>query len=193
MSVYFIADAHFGHKNIANFRTLDSNGGRVEIVDPVSRARTVIPDADANTRLIVECWQSTVRKSTAFHRSDIVFCLGDIAFNEDALRLVHSLNGRKILVGGNHDYACPFASEVYWKQHGVLRYKGFWLTHCPIHPDELRGKPNAHGHTHYQNIKDDPRYFNICVENLLTNFGKPMISLEELRGWRDEYVSPLHA
>lgn len=192
MSIHFIADAHFGHRNIANFRPLSNSGGRLEIVDPQTRAKTVIPDADANTHLIATHWMNTVRKAVAFHRSDIVFCLGDIAFNEDALRLVHSLPGRKILIGGNHDHACPFASEVYWQQHGMLRYKGFWLTHCPVHPEELRGKPNAHGHVHDKSIAD-PRYFNLSVESLLAKFGKPMISLEELRGWRDEYVSPLHA
>jgi calcineurin-like phosphoesterase family protein len=193
MSVYFISDPHFGHSNIADFRPLDYGPDcDLVITDPLTRTRTVIPNADANTRLIVDYWQRTVKKSTSFHKQDIVFCLGDVAFNEDALRLVHSLNGRKILIGGNHDYACPFASEVYWQQHGMLRYKGFWLTHCPIHPAELRGKPNAHGHVHEHTLAD-PRYFNLCVESLLKKFGKPMISLDELRNWRDEYVSPLHA
>ena len=48
---------------------------------------------------------------------------------------------------------------------GMLRYKHAWLTHSPIHTDELRGKINIHGHTHFHCI-DDTRYENVCMENI---------------------------
>ena len=41
-------------------------------------------------------------------------------------------------------------------------------SHIPIHPLELhRFKLNVHGHMH-QNVLDDPRYLNVCMER--TNF-----------------------
>lgn len=47
--------------------------------------------------------------------------------------------------------------------HSLVRYKGVWLSHAPLHPDELRGKYCCHGHTHNHCI-DDPRYYNVCVD-----------------------------
>ena len=48
---------------------------------------------------------------------------------------------------------------------GGFSYKGVWLTHIPIHPDELRGRPNIHGHTH-NHIINDNRYLNVCMEQI---------------------------
>ena len=65
-----------------------------------------------------------------------------------------------------------FFDEVY----GFHKYKEFWLSHCPIHPQELRGKYNIHGHVHHNNIPDK-NYFNVCIEALN---GLP-IKLDEIR------------
>lgn len=46
----------------------------------------------------------------------------------------------------------------------MVKYKNLWLTHAPIHPDELRGKKNVHGHCH-GHILNDKRYINVCVEH----------------------------
>lgn len=174
MSCWFISDAHFGHENIANFAD-----------------RPIVSEAD-NVRWITECWTSVVSKKTAGDRSDIVFCLGDMAFNERSLGIVHAMPGRKVLIKGNHDVHSPQELEVYKQIHGLLKYKGMWLSHPPIHDQELRGKPNIHGHVHSATL-GDPRYFNICPENIYPKFGRPMINLDELRAWVSEYHSPLHA
>ena len=57
-----------------------------------------------------------------------------------------------------------------------VKYKEFWLSHAPIHPEELRDRINIHGHVHYKNI-DDARYFNVSCENI----GFKPISLENIR------------
>ena len=67
-------------------------------------------------------------------------------------------------------------SQYYDEVYSLLKYKEFWLSHCPIHPDELRGKLSLHGHTHNHNI-DDPRYFNTSCENI----DYTPISLHEIR------------
>lgn len=172
--IWFISDAHFGHKNVANF------GGR-PVSGPID-----------NEHWITECWQSLVSNKTAHDRADRVYCLGDMAFDEDSLHIIRQLNGVKFLIKGNHDHSSELERDVYATIEGIFKYKGFWLSHCPIHPEELRGKPNAHGHVH-TNTLADPRYFNLCVENLYAKFGRPMISLDELRGWADSKYSPLHA
>lgn len=60
----------------------------------------------------------------------------------------------------------------------LLSKRNIWWSHCPIHPQELRGRIlNIHGHTHNHFVKkciescgemwyeNDPLYFNACVEH----------------------------
>ena len=114
--------------------------------------------------------------------------MGDAAFSEEAIDWITALSGEKRLVRGTHDdlpttsYLRAF-SEIY----GLYKYKGMWLSHAPIHPDELRGKPSVHGHCHYANIqldgKDDPRYLNCCVENFSRCLARPLATLDEVRNY----------
>jgi len=172
--IWFISDAHFGHKNVANF------GGR-PIAGPIE-----------NEYWISECWQQCVSRKVAADKADVVYCLGDMAFDEDSLRLIQSLNGFKVLIKGNHDVCSPLEQETYKQIHGLYKRYGVWLSHAPIHEQELRGKKNLHGHVHTATVPD-PRYMNCCVESLQAKFGRPMINLDELRGWMDEDYSPLRA
>ena len=107
--------------------------------------------------------------------------LGDAAFTMEAIDLFKDLPGRKFLVRGNHDL-CDTAAylKVFAEVYGLLKYKKFWLSHAPIHPDELRGKVNLHGHVHYSSVPDG-RYFNCCVENLVATFQSPLVGLDQLR------------
>lgn len=154
--VLFCSDLHFGHKNIANFRTDMS-------------------DEYQNRRKICEDWEKRVTKR------DTVYVLGDACFTMDALIQFSKLPGKKILIRGNHDTLPALAYLHYFDEvYGLLKYKEFWLSHAPIHPNELRNKINLHGHVHYATIPDR-RYFNCCPENLYPNFGSYLISLEEIR------------
>lgn len=71
--------------------------------------------------------------------------------------------------------------------HSMVNYKGFWLTHAPIHPCELRGKRNIHGHVHDNSVKRgmglDERYINACLE--VNNF-KPVKFQDILKEVRNE-------
>lgn len=155
-NVWFTSDLHFGHKNIANFR------------------KEVSSESDNRYRIMTD-WRNLVTKR------DDVYVLGDAAFTMDTLQEFYNLPGRKFLVRGNHD---EFKDVVYYPHfeniYGLKKYKEFWLSHAPIHPDELRGKANLHGHVHYQSI-NDPRYMNMCVENLWKMGYKSLISLDEVR------------
>jgi calcineurin-like phosphoesterase family protein len=168
MSVYFIGDPHLGHKNIAKFRTFVSS-------------------CEDNTNLIVKCWKETITKN------DVVFVMGDAAFDEESLRIFDSLKGRKILIKGNHDDVVPTRDllSVFEEVHGIIKYKKFWLSHCPVHPDELRGKKNISGHIHHYSImKDvdgqkviDRRYLNSCVDVIYPEYKNVFISLDQVRSY----------
>ena len=76
--------------------------------------------------------------------------MGDTAFTVERLQDISTwVCGKKVLICGNHDtdhipmkILCEYFDEVY----SLYKWHEFWLSHCPIHPDELRGKLNIHGH-----------------------------------------------
>lgn len=158
-NVLFCSDLHFGHRNIGKFR---------EPLNPHA-------SEEENRWRICEEWRRTVTKR------DIVFVLGDACFSEDTLFEFGDLPGKKILIRGNHD-DLPIQSYLKYfdEVYGLLKYKEFWLSHAPIHPLELRGKVNLHGHVHYETIPDK-RYFNCCPENLWKVVGNSLISLDQIR------------
>lgn len=155
-NVFFLSDLHLGHRNIIRYR---------------ERFKTIEEHDDT----IERNYQSVVTKR------DKVFFLGDIAFTKDSLNRIKKWNGmRKICILGNHDFERSGLTvrdylEVFDEIHGFVKYKKFWLSHAPIHPDELRGKLNIHGHVHRKNIEDG-NYLNVSMDN--TNF-KP-IELKEV-------------
>ena len=143
-AVYFLSDLHLGHKNICKFRT-------------------EFTSVEEHNAIIKENYHKRVTKR------DTVYFLGDVAFDAESLADVKTWAGaRKILIAGNHclDHATmKELVEVYDEVYSLKKYKEFWLSHAPIHPDELRGKINMHGHTHYHNI-DDNRYVNVSMEQI---------------------------
>lgn len=152
--VYFTSDWHLGHRNITKYRT-------------------VFKTEEQHAEFILKSYLSTIR------RNDVIWFLGDICFTDDYIEHVAALPGRKRLVMGNHELERGNDWErylrVFDRVYGMAKYKGFWLTHCPIHPKELRGKYNIHGHTHETNI-DDGRYYNVSLDQ-----GQVLFSLNEIR------------
>lgn len=141
-TVYFWSDLHLGHKNIHKFRTQ-------------------FKDEQDHFEYIKSTWKATVNKH------DKVFILGDCCFTLKALKEFETWAGRKVLILGNHDTDRKLSMQdlmyYYDEIHSLYKHKEFWLSHCPIHSDELRGKYNIHGHTHHHVINDN-RYINVCVE-----------------------------
>ena len=87
----------------------------------------------------------------------------------------------KVWISGNckekkRDIVLQDLVDTYHDIHGFIRYKEFWLSHCPVAEQELRGRISVHGHVHFQTIPSN-QYLNVCLEN--TNY-KP-VSLETLR------------
>lgn len=155
MSTFFISDLHFGHNAILEFSREQRQGTNI----------------DEHDEWLIDSWNSVITKR------DLVWVLGDIAMKKEHIRKMQRLNGAKKLILGNHDLGdlnlyAPYFTEIY----GMHKYKGYWLTHCPIHPSEFRKcRANIHGHIHNRRVADR-RYLNVCVE-MLSGFP---ISLDEV-------------
>ena len=156
--VFFTSDLHFGHKNLCQ----GLRGMTVEESD----------------KLIIDNWNKVVTKR------DLVYVLGDITMENqnDIPKYVKQLNGRIVLVGGNHDtkQCCDVYRKLGITVMGCLKYKGFMCTHIPIHPCELEQgdkqlfRGNIHGHIHRAGEIDGinyspktdygPLYYNVNTE-----------------------------
>lgn len=153
---WLIADPHFGHANIINFKRDDGT--------PLRPFKSVEEMDDT----IVNNWNAVVDPK------DRVYVLGDVVMNRQCLHTLYRLQGRMVLVKGNHDifslkdYA-PFFDDI--RAYVVKKDKHgrkVILSHVPIHPDSVgRWGINIHGHLHYQTV-DDPRYKCVSVEH--TNY-----------------------
>ena len=160
---WVISDTHFGHTNSwEKFKLPDGS--------PL-RPFTSTEEMDET---MIERWNAKVQPQ------DTVYHLGDVVINKKYLNLVERLNGRKILIRGNHDI---FGDEQYYlagfeQIHGVRVFVDkFILSHIPLHPDCVteRFKVNVHGHLHanevmtgYYRDEIDPRYLCVSVEH--TNY-----------------------
>ena len=84
MNTYITSDPHFGHKNIIKY-------------NPKYRQFSSIDEMDSS---MMSSWNSLVKPE------DLVYILGDFAFHKPgkATEVAMQLNGRKILITGNHDY-----------------------------------------------------------------------------------------
>jgi len=148
INVFFIADLHFGHKNIMGF------------------CRPQFTSLDEMHEALIENWNSVVKPK------DVVYVLGDIAFGKHNLHLMDRMNGRKHLVMGNHDvYAIEEYTPYFDHIWGCNNYKGCILTHIPIIESQFfRWKLNIHGHVHDAEadlkLKEDSRYFNVCADSI---------------------------
>jgi calcineurin-like phosphoesterase family protein len=152
---WVIADLHFGHNVIKKFC-------------PNRYGET----AEEHHEWVVENWNSVVGKK------DTVYLLGDVAFNRSGLKYVSRLKGHKVLIGGNHDRNLIVYKDLCSTINGCRSLQGYWLTHIPIHPQELYGRKNIHGHTHNGIIRD-PNYINVSLD---MNNGFPILFQDIIDG-----------
>jgi calcineurin-like phosphoesterase family protein len=139
--IYVISDLHFSHHNMA-----------------IKRGFSTIEEHD---EFIIDRWNQVVNKR------DTVWILWDITMEKATpYYLLDRLKGIKKVVLGNHDQ--PQHVKALLKHVncvcGMIKYKGFILSHAPIHESEVwRFYLNIHGHVH-ENTLDDPRYLNVSCE-----------------------------
>lgn len=146
-----MSDLHLGHKNICKYRTQFSS-------------------EDEHHNTIFE------NLATNINKRDTLYLLGDVAFTPYWLNKIASIKCyHKVLICGNHDTERGIKMEdlvdVYDNVYSLISKRNYWLSHCPIHPQEIRGKlGNIHGHTHNRKImngagEESSKYINACVEH----------------------------
>ena len=147
--VWIFSDPHFSHANL------------------IHRYRG-FKDIKSHDDMIIENWNKIVGKR------DKVYLLGDLSMGKDVSDLLLQLNGNITLVCGNHEKVGHI--KTYLNNGaidyvaGIIKHKGYWLSHAPIHPSELRGCKNIHGHIHNNSIRKffglfkDGRYINVCAD-----------------------------
>lgn len=158
---FFIADTHFGHKNVIEYE---------------NRPFKTVEEMD---KQLINNWNNTVCDD------DTVYMLGDFSFyNKNKTReICMYLNGRKILIMGNHDtekYSyyidCGFA-EV--SRHPVI-LEDFWiLSHEPLYVNSNMPYANIFGHVHNNPLFKDLSKQSFCVSVERINY-KP-IDFEEIK------------
>lgn len=145
-NIFFTSDFHLGHKVIA------------------PKYRTAFSSTEEHDAKLFELMSTLVRR-------DILYILGDFIFDSPKydwyLEQIAKFPFRIRLVMGNHDSVRmyePSRPTNIELQKPFFTYKHMWLSHCPIHPMEMRGRLlNLHGHLHNA-VVDDPRYFNVCLD-----------------------------
>ena len=158
--VFFTSDWHFGHKAILKYRDFNS--------------------IEEHNKTFIDNFNKVVKKR------DTVFFLGDIAFTRESLELLKELNFcKKILYLGNHDTLDVLLYREYFDEvHALRSYKNFWVTHCPIHPSELRNRIGCiHGHLHNMHLPGNKeKYFDVSPEK--HNF--ELVDFEEIKEYFKE-------
>ena len=146
--IYFIADTHFGDERILRYENR-----------PFESAENM------DCRLI-DRWNKVVGQE------DTVYLLGDFGADGYESKILAELNGKKILVKGNHDTK---TSEEY-RNFGFCEVydlpvilDGFWiLSHDALYVNENMPYANLFGHVHNSPIIKDfsKQHFCVCVERI---------------------------
>ncbi len=157
--MFFIADTHFGGEDIRRYENR-----------PFTDVRTM-------DETMIGRWNEAVAPE------DTVWHLGDFGAAGHEAEVLARLNGRVLLVRGNHDAA----ENAYYRAAGFAEvydlpvlYEGFWLlSHEPLYVSENTPYANVFGHVHGSPVYKDhsPRHVCVCVER----FGYAPVSFEAIQ------------
>lgn len=143
---YFIADTHFGHGAIIRYENRP------------------FKDTKEQEEVLIRKWNDVVTSE------DTVYVVGDFGLSdskEETMRVCQMLNGKKILVMGNHDTnssewyrQCGFAEASPWP----IIFENFWiLSHEPLYINENMPYANIYGHVHANPTYKDASRQSVCV------------------------------
>ena len=156
MEIFVTSDLHFGHKNIIKYE---------------NRPYENIEQMDKD---LIKRWNDIVTIN------DIVYILGDFSWygGEKTNEVLKQLNGKKVLIIGNHD--CNFLKDkkfdttlfeeiTYYKE---IKYnkKMYILFHYPIaeHNEKMNGSIHLYGHIHTMDLELEndlkPLAYNVGID-----------------------------
>lgn len=168
MSNFYISDTHFGHFNI------------------IKHCNRPFSTAEEMDNTIIQNWNKVVSDN------DTVYILGDLAFSKGAkepAEYLRQLNGKKIMIVGNHDYDISKNRSKYLKNNlfsGIYDYleisdslgkemKKVILSHYPMAEWNgfFRGSIHLYGHVH--NNKQNMSYEIMKKINNAYNVGADIL------------------
>ena len=181
MRTFIVSDTHFYHKNIIKY---------------CNRPYT---DVNEMNKALIDNWNSTVGvNDTVYHLGDFSFIDWNLCKQNNIARsdsraytfnhVVKQLNGKIILLLGNHDVKYPNEIEqlegfekiiVSHTYHLNIGNDTIYLSHEPLPDYIFEGMDNKnsiynlHGHIHDAILKDK-YHWNCCVDAQHMNF-KPML------------------
>lgn len=205
MKTYITSDIHFSHGNIMLYNPLTRKKYLECIGDP-DQLLIDIPLMEKHDRYkilgqaatymdmqIVTEWNQTVNKR------DLVYILGDIAFcsAKRATELLSQMNGRKILVVGNHDAALIKHTEFCEQFEQIESYlevkhngENLCMSHYPFASWNRRqyGAIMLHGHLHGSSSGINGRILDVgydATEKLISNLDDIVESMQSVEfGYR---------
>lgn len=159
MSVFFLADTHFGEDSIIRYEN-----------------RPFVSTQAMDEALTVN-WNNVVGPE------DEVYVLGDFCAVGLEEQILSRLNGVKYLVKGNHDTG----NNEYYRQAGfreVYDYpviiEGFWiLSHEPLYVNSNMPYANVFGHVHNSPLFKDYSSQHFCVS--VERIGYSPIGFDEIK------------
>lgn len=171
--IYFTSDLHLGHENI------------------IKMVNRPFANVEKMNETLIKNWNNTIKQS------DTVYILGDLTMKmrvDDANKIISKLNGKKILIRGNHDRL--YNEELFQEicDYKELKYnkQTFILSHYPFEEwnHYFRGAIHLHGHQHNHSdynykmkLKGLKRY-DVGVD---ANMYRP-VSIEEVMRFFEEYI-----
>ena len=158
---YLIADPHFSHENIIKYE------------------KRPFRNAEIMNKELIKNWNNTVTNK------DTIFVLGDVGFanKEELTKIIKQLNGKKVLIMGNHDnksvrywYDVGF-DEVY--KYPILYKEFFMLSHePPTYFNENTPYFFIYGHVHSTEMYKTITKNSACVS--IERWDYKPVSLEKI-------------
>ena len=144
---YFIADTHYGDENIIRYEN-----------------RPFASVQEMDTAMITK-WNQVITDE------DTVYVIGDFSAYHDEEKdreLLKHLNGKKMLIIGNHD---THRTPAEWRALGFMEcspwpivYQGFFLlSHEPLYINSNMPYANIYGHVHGNASYKDASPQSVCV------------------------------
>ena len=171
--IYYIGDTHFGDKRV---------------MELAGRPYCSTEEMDGD---IMRKWNERVKAD------DTVYILGDVAFDDDSAQIIEKLQGRKILLLGNHDEVLSLNTLRKFDCVKTIDtisdcYRSVCLCHYPLlsYNNSVYGGYHVFGHIH-NNTNDIAYHLQLQLSNSF-NCGADVIgftprTLDELIAFKREW------
>ena len=169
MTTWFSSDYHHSHRNICQYTN-----------------RKLVTTAEDHNEWLIATHNKQVQKG------DTVYLLGDISFSskyEEVREFMHALNGKKIVIKGNHDDSSILNKLLNntaisaWHDYKEIKIGGIptCLFHFKITNWHKQGWGSLHlyGHSHGSSVDVGGKCLDVGLDSVYNIFGEHRLLSEE--------------